>query len=772
MRVGRTLPLFAIVLLLCFTLACTRNALNRAQEYELEGKNASALQLYQAVLAHGSLSGPQRAEVLMRIGECLFHMGRMQEAFTTFQKAAESDPNNTLAHLHMGQMLLGADAPDRAREQANIILKKTPSSIEALTLLGAAWADSGNLDLAKQAYLQVLERNPQRVKVAIALADIYSHEGDDDKAKQILKHSISADPTDSAPWLMLARLNEQEGDSRGAEESYRKAVAVQDTRETNLRLAQFLQRSARIAEAEQTLRKVDSQDPNDPVALADFQLLSGRPGDAIERYQKALNSVRPQPAPKTRRWSFALSGAQPRTASVDSGIAARMVEAEIVTASRQQGEKRSRAMATVRSRLQEHRARFDDATADILQAELAIADNNPSLARMFAQSAIELAPESAPAHYVAGLAASASGDDDTAESEWQNAVDQDEHFGPARLALAQDALARANGDEADEQARAVVRDNPGDLQAILVFARALLLEGKTVPAAIMAQRASALDPVSPEPSLILGQVALKVGNVPQALLNFERALSLQPDSEEAINGLLAVYQKGRLSYSAIQKMEVVAQQPPVSPTLLQIAGRLYAERGWYSDAIRALQRTVQLDPKCTSAARTLARLQAATGDFTGATDSAMKAGFDSRTLLTAYREQKSGDWKKAASTYERAVREGDQTGVAANNVAWLYAEHNAQLDHALQLAETAVHDAPTNPAMFDTLGFVRLQRREYSDAVKLLETATRLAAVGPASADQSLQDQIREHLKEAYMRAGQTKAALKLAQNRGPFSIR
>ena len=73
-------------------------------------------------------------------------------------------------------------------------------------------------------------------------------------------------------------------------ESYRKAIAIQDTPETNLRLAQFLQRSARIAEAEQTLRKVDAQEPSYPIALADFQFLSGDTDDALQQYQKALNA--------------------------------------------------------------------------------------------------------------------------------------------------------------------------------------------------------------------------------------------------------------------------------------------------------------------------------------------------------------------------------------------------------------------------------------------------------------------------------------------------
>lgn len=770
MRVCRLLPTILVFLVLCFALGCARNQLNRALQYELQGKTASALQIYQQILAHTPENSPHRAEILNRVGECLYRMDRPQEAFTTFQKAVEIDPNDESAHLRMGQMLLEAGAPERAREQANLILRANPTNTEALALLGAAWATSGNFDLARQAYTRVLERDPTRAKVAIALADIYNRENDTARAEGILKDAANAHPGDALPWLAIARLHEQQGDARLAEAAYRKAIGVQDTPETNLRFAQFLQRSSRIVEAEQVLRKVDAQQPRQPVALADFQFLSGRPNEAMQQYERALAGSR-SAAPERQR-------SQPesrKSAALDSGdqpIAARMIEAELAQASRLQGANRKAAIASIRTLLTENRNRLDRATQAILECEIALADENLAQAKLLAASALDLAPTSAAAHYVSGLVASAAGNDDAAQTEWQSALDQDPHFSPARLAIAEDALAHNDAEAADENARAVVRDNPGDLEATLVFSRALLQEDKPLAAAIMAQRAGALDPSAIEPSLILGDVALKVHNRTQAVLHFERVLNVRPDSEKAMAGLLAIYSREHLSHAAIERMERVAQEPPLSTTLLEIAGRLYAQAGWTDDAIRTLKRIVDVDPKRVTAARFLARLQATTGDYAGATQSAMKAGVDAQALLTAYHDQASGDWQQALSTYERALRDGDQTGVAANNVAWIYAEHNLQLDRALSLAETAAHESPDNPAVLDTLAFVHLRRREYSDAVKLLETAAHLSAILPADAgNRAVGEQIRKHLTEAYMRAGQTKAALRIAQQRVPLVL-
>jgi tetratricopeptide (TPR) repeat protein len=264
----------------------------------------------------------------------------------------------------------------------------------------------------------------------------------------------------------------------------------------------------------------------------------------------------------------------------------------------------------------------------------------------------------------------------------------------------------------------------------------------------------------------MGEVALKLDHVAEALVAFERALAMHPWSEDAIDGLLRVYRRSPVSYSALQKMEAVAQKSPASSTLLEIAGRLYADHGWYAEAIRALGEALAADPNRTTAARVLARLQLATGDFERASNVAVAASPLRQPLLNAYQADSTGDWQQAITDYERAVREGDQTGVAANNLAWLYAQHNAQLDRALSLAEAAVKLSPNDPLVLDTLGFVHLQRREYSSAVEVLETAARLSSIKNSPATPDAAQQIRKHLGDAYLRAGQTAAATQVSQNR------
>ena len=59
---------------------------------------------------------------------------------------------------------------------------------------------------------------------------------------------------------------------------------------------------------------------------------------------------------------------------------------------------------------------------------------------------------------------------------------------------------------------------------------------------------------------------------------------------------------------------------------------------------------------------------------------------------------------------------------AANNLAWLYAEHDGNLDVALQLAQQAKRRWPERPDINDTLGWVYYKRGQPGLAISPLKT--------------------------------------------------
>jgi tetratricopeptide (TPR) repeat protein len=135
-------------------------------------------------------------------------------------------------------------------------------------------------------------------------------------------------------------------------------------------------------------------------------------------------------------------------------------------------------------------------------------------------------------------------------------------------------------------------------------------------------------------------------------------------------------------------------------------------------------------------------------------------GGASADLLTAVSAQKRNDMPAAIQHYEAAIHSGERTGVAANNLAWLYAERGGSLDRALDLAQQARDLSPSNAAFLDTLGYVHLRRREYSEALNTLKKAVELSTGEGAPRGDSIR--FRRHLAQAYRLAGQPDEAEKI----------
>ena len=90
------------------------------------------------------------------------------------------------------------------------------------------------------------------------------------------------------------------------------------------------------------------------------------------------------------------------------------------------------------------------------------------------------------------------------------------------------------------------------------------------------------------------------------------------------------------------------------------------------------------------------------------------------TLLDA--QQKT---EEARKRYEQVLAIDADAPVAANNLAWIYADRGENLDLALQLAQTAVRQLPDNPDVTDTLGWVYYKKDLASLAVPPLESAVK-----------------------------------------------
>jgi Tfp pilus assembly protein PilF len=111
---------------------------------------------------------------------------------------------------------------------------------------------------------------------------------------------------------------------------------------------------------------------------------------------------------------------------------------------------------------------------------------------------------------------------------------------------------------------------------------------------------------------------------------------------------------------------------------------------------------------------------------------------------------------EAERRYQQILEMHPTAVVAANNLAWIFAERGEQLDRALQLALTAKQQLPSHPSVSDTLGWVYYKKNIPQQAVALLEDSVKQDSGNPS---------YHYHLGMAYLQSGdQPKARQSLQQ--------
>jgi len=91
-----------------------------------------------------------------------------------------------------------------------------------------------------------------------------------------------------------------------------------------------------------------------------------------------------------------------------------------------------------------------------------------------------------------------------------------------------------------------------------------------------------------------------------------------------------------------------------------------------------------------------------------------------------------------------------------NNLAYLLAQDNKQLEKAMQYAKRAYELSPDDPNILDTYAYILCKTGDYAKAERLLQTAIQLSD----KTDIALSPQIYEHLGLAQEGLGKKAAAL------------
>jgi len=257
-----------------------------------------------------------------------------------------------------------------------------------------------------------------------------------------------------------------------------------------------------------------------------------------------------------------------------------------------------------------------------------------------------------------------------------------------------------------------------------------------------------------------GWIALQRNQAPAARKSFEDALRLQPTSYDALLGLVTVDIAQKNLSAARERVHAWQQRDPNDARLKVLSARVSLAGGSVAEAEQVLRALVTTDPSQLDAYDLLGRIAISSGrldravaDYESlATHSKNPAG---PLTLVAMIQDARGDHDAARQQYEKVVAIDPNAGVAANNLAWMYAEAG-RVDEALKLA-TVAQDQLKRPEAEDTLGWVYYRKGLWQHAITSFERAIAKAPGNPV---------YQYHLGLAHLKQGndeQGRAALKRA---------
>jgi putative PEP-CTERM system TPR-repeat lipoprotein len=679
----RNLPIvlvLAVVVAACATdpQAAKQKFVASGDEYAAAGKLAEASIQYLNAIQQD----PNAGDVRVKLAEVYLNAGDFGRALQEYARAADLLPDDSSVQLKAGGLLLMAAQFDDARLRAEKVIEKDAKNVDALILLANAFAGLNDFDSAVAQIEEAIQVNPAR----------------------------------GATYSNLGSLELSRGKRDAAEAAFKKAIEIDgQSAEARLALANFYWVDAKWALAEQELKTVVSLQPDDPLArraLANFYISTNRAPEAEPHLKKVAEVTKAPTALMALADYYVASNddaaargvLEPLAAGADT---AALVQPRLATLDHKSGQ-REAAYRRLDQTLAADKANL---TALLVKANLLAADRRLDDALASAALAVQQHPDSAAAQFAVGRIQMGRKQLEPAIEAFDTVLRLNPRATDAKVMLAQLHLAAGRPDTSVGLAREAIASDPESPDARLATARALIAKKDVVRAKAELDQLLDRFPDSAAVHLNMGLLQGLRNDQPLARKHFERALEIDPKMTDALGGLVMLDLAAKRVPEALARVEARVAQNPSDPAALLLAARTYGMSGNGAKAEEYLKRLIQTNPDDLTPYAMLAQLYVSMGRLDAALaeyESIAKRDPKPVGALTfaGIILQGQGKTADAQDRFERALKLDADAAVAANNLAWIYAQSDDRLDTAMDLAETAKRGLPDSAEVSDTLGYV------------------------------------------------------------------
>jgi tetratricopeptide (TPR) repeat protein len=730
MRVPAVVSLTRALAVAAFVLAAGGCSTDSAKQrrFEAGDRHFAAGHYKEAILEFRSAVALDErwGEARVRLAEAYARDGDPENAFQQYIRAADLMPDDTNVQLKAATYLLLGGRYEDARARAEGVLAKTPTSVDALIVLGNVRSGLRDLDGALAQFEEAIELDPGRSQSYTNLALVKAAKGELGQARDAFERAVAVAPTSVPALLALANFQWSTGDVAAVGRSLEQAFELDRGHVvTNRAMAAFYRAVGRAADAERHLKFLADASPNvaEQFTLADYYVSERRWDDARRVLEPLQTNI------------AAAGAAETRLAAIAYAIGERAAA--------------QRMLDTLLERDP------NIALAQLLKARWLMDDGRYEEAADHARRAVAASPRMAGAHYILGLVQARTHRAFEAIKSFTEVARFNPRVAAPHIQLSSLHLMRNAVDSAVLSAEEALRNAPDDLDAALALTRAWIARkdyGRADAALGALKKRS-----SPRAAVhsLAGSLAAVMKNTSQARTEFERALELDRSSFEAVAGLTTLdASEGRLQ-PALTRLEPYLESPSPSPPVLMLAAKVLMLQGDRTRSEQLLRQAIVADPLEPEAFSLLGRTLADQHKLDGAL-----VEFDERgrlrpadlsaRIMAAMIVHVQGNLGDAKRRYSEIVNLEPRAAIVANNLASIYANEGENLAYAQQLAERASEQLPTRPEIHDTLGWIYYRRELYGRAVARFESSV---AAAPGNSV------YHYHLGLAYSKNGQREKA-------------
>jgi len=203
---------------------------------------------------------------------------------------SQGQTGNLQTAVDQAMKLLGADQPERAREQANNILRHYPEEANSSFVVAAADRAAGAHAAAIDSLNALLKRAPDFSLAQQELGFAYADVGEPELAIQSLRKALAIEPKLPACWKLMAELYIAEENEAAAADASNQFVLSMSEDPAVIRAAQYL-KAGKIGPAERLARDYLKEHPANVIAirlLADVGIRVGAFDEAQNLLERCL----------------------------------------------------------------------------------------------------------------------------------------------------------------------------------------------------------------------------------------------------------------------------------------------------------------------------------------------------------------------------------------------------------------------------------------------------------------------------------------------------